>query len=200
MVLSHVISSPGADIDAADNNGETPLTVAETFGNKVCERHLFLFRWQQRAKQTLKNKMQVDMFAHQYFDSTNPVWFKGKHGQIYLTQILPPGEFEGTSFNAPLRRSDTYTDEVNSDSDCESDGEIEMYQLDTKDTRTRTPIRRMLFNNYINDNFICSTLVIYEFTLGIPVLWFSHHYCTIFAPHLLLLKDPTVYITDTSSF
>ena len=80
------------------------MTVAEKFGNKVCERHLFLFRWQQRAKQTLQNKLRIDRFAHQYFDSANPVWLKGKQAQIYLAQILPPGEFEGTSIDAPLRR------------------------------------------------------------------------------------------------
>jgi hypothetical protein len=85
------------------------------------------------------------MFAHQYFDSTNPVWFKGNHGQIYLTQILPPGEFEGTSFNSPLRRprSETFPDEccsvTNSDSDSEDD-DSEIYQLDAV---TRGTGRRM---------------------------------------------------------
>ena len=44
------------------------------------------------------------MFAHQYFDSALPVWLKGPHGEVYYTQILPPGEFEGTALDAPKRR------------------------------------------------------------------------------------------------
>ncbi len=93
----------GADIDAVDKFGDSALAVASKFGHKGCERHLFLFRWQQRAKK-MKPQLEHEMFAHQFFDSALPVWLRGTHAQIYYTQILPPGEFEGTGFHAPKRR------------------------------------------------------------------------------------------------
>ena len=96
----------GANINAADRNGDTALTVASQFGHKGCERHLFLFRWQERA-QTVKPNVEHEMFAHQYFDSAFPVWLKGQHGQIYYTNILPPGEYEGSQFGAPRKTTPT---------------------------------------------------------------------------------------------
>ena len=41
----------GGNIDAEDSLGDNALTIAGKFGHKACERHLFLFRWQERAKQ-----------------------------------------------------------------------------------------------------------------------------------------------------
>lgn len=93
----------GANIDAADHDGSTALQTAVKFGHKGCERHLFLFRWQQRAKQTEKSR-EIGLMAHQFYDSKFPVWLEGTQGQIYYTQILPPGEYEGSSFHAPKRR------------------------------------------------------------------------------------------------
>ena len=90
----------GADIDASDKFGDTALSISNKFGHKGCERHLFLFRWQQRAKD-MKPLAEQGRFAHQYFDSSFPVWKKGTQAQLYLQQILPPGEFQGTSLNAP---------------------------------------------------------------------------------------------------
>ena len=69
--------SPGADIDAVDQFGDSALAVASRFGHKGCERHLFLFRWQQRAKK-IRPHVEHEMFAHQYFDSAFPVWLKGE--------------------------------------------------------------------------------------------------------------------------
>ena len=89
----------GADIDAEDEFGDNALTIAGKFGHKGCERHLFLFRWQQRAKQ-IRAQVYVPMFAHQYHDSAFPVWFKGPYQQIYFRQILPPGEFDSSAINA----------------------------------------------------------------------------------------------------
>ncbi len=60
-----------------------------------------MFQWQQRAKGAPQATVPVEMFAHQYHDSATPVWLQGDHGQIYYTKILPPGEFQGTSLNAP---------------------------------------------------------------------------------------------------
>ena len=79
--------------------GDNALTIAGKFGHKGCERHLFLFRWQQRAKQ-IRSQVYVPMFAHQYYDSSTPVWFKGPYQQIYFRQILPPGEYDGSGLNA----------------------------------------------------------------------------------------------------
>ena len=92
----------GADINAVDQFGDTALAVASKFNHKGCERQIFLFSWQQRAK-NLKPAKEHELFAHQYFDSAFPVWLKGKP-QIYYSNILPPQEFEGTRIGSPHRR------------------------------------------------------------------------------------------------
>ena len=107
IFTDYLTFSPGADIDAEDNFGETALSTATYFDHKDSERHLFLFRWQQRAKET-KPRTQHEMFAHQYYDSALPVWLTGEQSQLYFMQILPASEFEGTSFSAPRRRERTH--------------------------------------------------------------------------------------------
>ncbi|KAK6185952.1 hypothetical protein SNE40_008079 [Patella caerulea] len=94
----------GAQIDAEDDSGQSALSIADKFGNKSCERHLFLFRWQQRAKKAAAPR-KVPRMAHQYNDSKFPVWKDGRQAQMYLSNILPPGEFEGTALSAPPRRT-----------------------------------------------------------------------------------------------
>ncbi|XP_021343788.1 uncharacterized protein LOC110443733 isoform X2 [Mizuhopecten yessoensis] len=98
-----VLLEKGADIDAEDEDGATALSIAAKFGHKSCERHLFLFRWQERAKRIQKSD-DPDRMAHQYFDSAFPVWMKGGQCQLYFTNILPPGEYEGTGLCSPLKR------------------------------------------------------------------------------------------------
>ncbi|XP_046328632.2 ankyrin repeat, SAM and basic leucine zipper domain-containing protein 1-like isoform X1 [Haliotis rufescens] len=93
----------GANIDAEDDDGNNALTIADKFGHKSCERHLFLFRWQQRAKK-LRPSRQVPLKPHQYYDSKFPVWVEGGQCQLYLTNIAPPEEFEGTALNSPIKR------------------------------------------------------------------------------------------------
>ena len=93
----------GADIDAEDNEGETALSIAAKFGHKTCERHLFLFRWQERAKRS-RPSAEPPLMAHQYFDSAFPVWKKGGRCQVYFMNILPPGEYEGTRLDSSKRR------------------------------------------------------------------------------------------------
>ena len=85
-----------------DHFGDTALAVASKFNHKGCERQIFLFSWQQRAK-TLKPPKEHELFAHQYFDSAFPVWLKGEP-QVYYSNILPPQEFEGSRINSPKRR------------------------------------------------------------------------------------------------
>lgn len=108
-----LISNPlsGADIDAEDEAGETALTIAAKFGHKTCERHLFLFRWQQRAKRT-KPSAEHPRMAHQFFDSAFPVWKRGSKCQLYFMNILPPGEYEGTRFNSPKRTTELTDEEI----------------------------------------------------------------------------------------
>lgn len=93
----------GADIDAEDDDGSTALSIAAKFNHKSCERHLFLFRWQERAKRT-KPSEEPDRMAHQFFDSAFPVWMKGQKCQLYMTNILPPGEYEGTRLDSPKKK------------------------------------------------------------------------------------------------
>ncbi|XP_064610713.1 uncharacterized protein LOC135474946 isoform X2 [Liolophura sinensis] len=89
----------GADIDAVDDSGMTALMVAEQFKHKACGRHLFLFRWQQRAKK-MQPSMEIPLMAHQMCDSAYPVWRSGKRCQLYMTKLPPPGEFEGTRIDS----------------------------------------------------------------------------------------------------
>ncbi|CAL1532371.1 unnamed protein product [Lymnaea stagnalis] len=98
--IINTLLSHGADVNMEDHNGNTALTIAERFGSKVCSRNLFQFQWQERAKR-IKPSKNVPLFAHQYHDSSFPVWKRGKSAQIYVSKILKPGEFEGTALSAP---------------------------------------------------------------------------------------------------
>lgn len=100
--LTHI---SGSDIGARDDDGNDALTIAAKHNkDKTCERHLFLFRWQQRAKQT-KKSAEPKRMAHQFNDSAFPVWLKGDKCQMYFTNILPPSEYEGTRLNSPRRKT-----------------------------------------------------------------------------------------------
>ncbi|XP_041375849.1 LOW QUALITY PROTEIN: uncharacterized protein LOC121388539 [Gigantopelta aegis] len=92
----------GGNIDAEDSEGHTPLTIANKFGHKVCERHLFQFRWQGRANKMVPSKP-VPLMAHQYYDSKLKVWMRGRRAQIYFSKFLPPQEYETTCFDSPKR-------------------------------------------------------------------------------------------------
>ena len=121
----------GADIDAVDKKGENALAAACRFDHKDCERHLFLFRWQQRAKH-MKPQEVRELFAHQFHDSINPVWLKGNVAQVYYTQILPPGEFQGTGLGAPKRRG-TSAQSSRNDDDSEDSQSLDSGSSDDDD-------------------------------------------------------------------
>ncbi|KAH3772477.1 uncharacterized protein LOC127845705 isoform X2 [Dreissena polymorpha] len=118
LLLEH-----GADIDAEDETGQNALNIAAKFGHKTCERHLFLFRWQERAKRT-KPSAEPPLMAHQYYDSAFPVWKKGGKCQVYFMNILPPGEYEGTRFGSPKRRTDLTEEEMKEYEEIGKDGKL----------------------------------------------------------------------------
>ncbi|XP_052063178.1 uncharacterized protein LOC127702912 isoform X1 [Mytilus californianus] len=100
-----VLLESGSDIGARDVDGNDALGIAAKYNqDKTCERHLFLFRWQQRAKQT-KKSAEPERMAHQFNDSAFPVWLKGQQCQLYFSNILPPSEYEGTRMNSPRRKA-----------------------------------------------------------------------------------------------
>ena len=80
------------------------LDIAEKYGHKTCARSLFMFRWQQRAK-NVKPSAKVPIFAHQLFDSSLSTHLRGPFQQMYMECIQPPGEFAGSGFGAKKRQS-----------------------------------------------------------------------------------------------
>ncbi len=77
----------GADIEVSDAFGDSPLSIASKFNHKGCERQIFLFSWQQRAKKVTKVQ-EHPLFPHQCFDSAYPVWLKDFwRPQIYCAQL-----------------------------------------------------------------------------------------------------------------
>lgn len=72
-----ILLNNGADVNDVDNEGNSALAIAERFGHKDGARHLFLFRWQVRAKKAVKVP-EVPMYHHQQFDTANPVWISGQ--------------------------------------------------------------------------------------------------------------------------
>lgn len=62
-------------MDAEDEEGETPMDVAVRYGHKKCERHLFMWQWQQRARRVGKRPESPPPWPHQKFDSNlPPLW------------------------------------------------------------------------------------------------------------------------------
>ena len=87
-----------------DKFGMNALDIAEKYGHKTCARSLFMFRWQQRAK-NVKPSAKVPIFAHQLFDSSLSTHLRGPFQQMYMECIQPPGEFAGSGFGAKKRQS-----------------------------------------------------------------------------------------------
>lgn len=99
-----VLLNNGSIIDDPDNDGKTPLVLAGLWGHKSCERQIFLFQWQQRAAKQKPIEDKGGRMAHQMFDSKLKTWLEGPYAQMYCSQIVPPGEFTGTSLSAPRRK------------------------------------------------------------------------------------------------
>ena len=93
----------GASIEVFDVNGKNPVNIANMWGEKDSERHLFLNQWQTRAAR-VNPKKSCSLMMHQRYDSTIPSWLRGEYGQIYHGNIIPPGEYSGSTLSSPLRK------------------------------------------------------------------------------------------------
>lgn len=73
-------------MDAEDEEGETPMDVAVRYGYKKCERHLFMWQWQQRARRVGKRPESPPPWPHQKYDSNlPPLWLTaGTAAQVTL--------------------------------------------------------------------------------------------------------------------
>ena len=106
----------GADINIVDNFGLNALDIAEKFGHKTCARALFMYRWQQRAK-NVRPSAKVPLFAHQLFDSSLATHMRGPFQQMYMECIQPGGEFAGSGFGAKKRVASRREVEFETDSE-----------------------------------------------------------------------------------
>lgn len=104
------------NIDLKDINGDTALTIAKKFNNKLGQYRLTQHKWKKRTEAERKKSKEKgggtddesdetaaghDVKAHQVFDSSKKTWLKGDFMQIYMMQLTPPGEFSGTGLSAP---------------------------------------------------------------------------------------------------
>lgn len=101
-----------ADIDISDINGDSALTIAKKFNNKLGQHRLTQFKWKKRtdAEMRLKKESiqgeQEEIFPekrlpHQIFDSSKKTWLKGNFMQVYMMQLVPQSEFSGGGISAP---------------------------------------------------------------------------------------------------
>lgn len=110
-IIDHLLEKD-ANIDTLDINGDTALTIAKRFNNKLGQYRLTQYKWKKRTEAELKHRKQSeqnnndDIFGdkrlpHQVFDSSKKTWLKGDFMQIYMMQLAPYSEFSGNSLSAP---------------------------------------------------------------------------------------------------
>lgn len=100
-----------ADVDITDINGDSALTIAKKFNNKLGQHRLTQFKWKKRTDAEIKSRKSAmsededifpeQRFPHQIFDSSKKTWFKGNFMQVYMMQLVPQNEFSGSSLSAP---------------------------------------------------------------------------------------------------
>ncbi|XP_030069317.1 ankyrin repeat domain-containing protein 60 [Microcaecilia unicolor] len=97
----------GAQIQDPDKKGCTALDLVRLWGHKQTERRLYLSQWKQRAAGiTVKFHLdESELFAHQKFDSKLKTWRSGTYCKRYMANLLKPGEFQSSHFNAPRNQS-----------------------------------------------------------------------------------------------
>lgn len=98
------------NIDSSDINGDTALTIAKKFNNKLGQNRLTQYKWKKRTDAEMKNKKPSDeddeifterRLPHQVFDSSKKTWLKGDFMQIYMMQTAPYSEYSGSGLSAP---------------------------------------------------------------------------------------------------
>lgn len=63
------MADAGADVKAVDSDGQTAVQLAGQFGNKVCERRLIQYAWEQSAASDRHRRPLPSLLPHQRFDS-----------------------------------------------------------------------------------------------------------------------------------
>lgn len=93
----------GADVEIEDEFGLDAMKIAAKYGNKQCERHLFMFSWQKRAANMKPRYLNPPIWPHQKYDSNlPPLWMSGHVAQTYLLDLNSrPAEYSGSRFDAP---------------------------------------------------------------------------------------------------
>ena len=93
----------GADVEIEDEFGLDAMKIAAKYGNKQCERHLFMFSWQKRAANMKPRYLNPPIWPHQKYDSNlPPLWMSGHVAQTYLLDLnSAPAEYSGSRFDAP---------------------------------------------------------------------------------------------------
>lgn len=106
------------NIDMKDINGDTALTIAKKFNNKVGQYRLTQHKWKKRTEAERKKSREAaaaedaedlsggsgggGYLPHQVFDSAKKTWLKGDFMQIYMMHLTgKPEEFSGSALSAP---------------------------------------------------------------------------------------------------
>ena len=105
-----------ADIELSDINGETALTIAKKFNNRLGQHKLAQYKWKKRTDAEARSKgdsnksnsafientsFNEGRLPHQVFDSSHKTWLKGDFMQVYMMQLVPLSEFSGNGISAP---------------------------------------------------------------------------------------------------
>lgn len=98
------------NIDLKDINGDTALTIAKKFNNKLGQYRLTQHKWKKRTEAERKKSKEKSAedeldgedqrypaaLPHQVFDSSKKTWLKGDFMQIYMMQLTGMSdEFSG---------------------------------------------------------------------------------------------------------
>ena len=104
-----------SNIDLCDINGDSALTIAKKFNNKLGQYKLTQYNWKKRTQAEINSKKQANeadedandpvfnetRLAHQIYDSSKKTWLKGSLMQVYMMHLVPDNEFSGSRLDAP---------------------------------------------------------------------------------------------------
>ena len=113
MKILDFLLENNVDVDLCDANGDNAVSLAKKFNNKLSQHRLAQYKWKKRLEEETKSKHEVKSAAnevniftekrlpHQVFDSSKKTWLKGEFMQVYMAQLVPQGEYSGSSLSAP---------------------------------------------------------------------------------------------------